>query len=161
MLKRPKTFGPKCFIAHTPKWSAQLYQKYSPMLTSTNKCSNDNQKLRFHKNGHITWRITNLMCWSIRKCSAHTLWPGISPKWETWRGRIYASCQRVLYDAHLAIFSDAYTNRSTLRMSVGFTATILLQPYPQNGHKEHPKQFCLFRALRTHMVFATCCQALI
>jgi hypothetical protein len=72
----------------------------------------------------------------------------------------FVCCQRAQEIASLAILSNANTYRSTLCMSVGFTAAVLLQPYPQSGHKDYPKQMCLSRVLRASTIFVICYQIL-
>jgi hypothetical protein len=159
VLKHPKMLVPQCLTACTPKWNTQsgrttahADERHNVLrLTVTDRVSDK---------GNFLCRIIHLIRWSTRRRSAHNLWSCKSPKQYAKPGKKSVSCQRARGVALLAIFSNAYTNCSTLCMSVGFTAAIQIQPYPQIGHKEHPKQICLSRVLRASTIFVTCCQVL-
>lgn len=136
---------------HTGNAPMQMSTLQNSIMTVTDHVSQKGNLLR--------WNI-HLMWWSPRGSQTHNLSPPGPPKRALWGGEASIHCQRAQSIALMAIFSCANTNRSTLCMSVGFTAAVQLQPYPQNGHCVYPKQMCLSRVLREPTIFVTCCQVL-
>lgn len=58
----------------TPKWSAWLDKPLTSCLSNISQCHDSNLRSRLHKVTSTFWRTSHLMCWNIRRSSAHNLW---------------------------------------------------------------------------------------